>query len=142
MYEWQYPPLAPPGTVEPAPAFLRVAARESRRNGVRAKAAPDDPFKKAISIAARRQSESDDGELAQSILASWKLGMIDIRRVYFCDDLEDSDGFEDHQEVEEYGWSDHDDLAAGFETTGIDPIYISDDEAIEDNSISGIRHKG
>ncbi|KAI8324592.1 hypothetical protein GQ54DRAFT_337971 [Martensiomyces pterosporus] len=139
MYEWQFPPLAPPGTIEQAPSFLRIAARESRRNGVRARSHADNPHKKAIRIEARSKREFEEGDIAQSILASWKLGMIDIRRVYFCDDMDDSDAFENHQvEMEEDDWLGGNSFEAGLGITDVDPIFISDDEAIEDNAIPDV----
>ncbi|KAJ2664710.1 hypothetical protein IWW48_000657 [Coemansia sp. RSA 1200] len=72
---------------------IHVDINTSQRQGIRAKSAHDDPFRKKIWIKPRTamESENDDG-VVQSILMSWKLGVIDIRRVYFCDDeLEQSE---------------------------------------------------
>ncbi|KAJ2826424.1 hypothetical protein IWW50_002364, partial [Coemansia erecta] len=136
IYEWQFPPLAPSELTGTAPDFLRVAARECRRRGLHAKTRPDDASKKAIVIAPRNTSEAADEDVAQSILMSWNMGVIDVRRVYFDDDADDSDGFEAHQrgaDISEDDWPHSVDLGGGFASDGRSPILISDDEAIEDN---------
>ncbi|KAJ2872550.1 hypothetical protein GGH93_003923 [Coemansia aciculifera] len=142
IYEWQYPPLAPVGSVDRAPDFLRVAAREARRQGVRAKSAPDDPSKKVISIHPRRIAEFGMEDIVQSILLSWNLGMIDLRRVYFSNEYDDSDNdleehsmamehFDNDWPVDEFSIAD----APKFQSAS---IVLSDDdsEAAEDNTVS------
>ncbi|KAJ2159111.1 hypothetical protein GGF46_003266 [Coemansia sp. RSA 552] len=96
IYEWQYPPLATPDMAGQAPDFLRVAARECRRKGIHAKARHDDPFAKLISIAPRSRSELEEDASAHEIVMVWRLGAIDVRRVFF-DDSESSDGLDEHQ---------------------------------------------
>ncbi|KAJ1735836.1 hypothetical protein LPJ61_000342 [Coemansia biformis] len=136
MYEWQYPPLAPVELTGVAPDFLRVAARECRRRGIRAKAQHDDPALKAISIEPRSTGDDTDDDVAQGIVLAWRMGVIDIRRVYFNDD-EDSDELD---VCRPYGEpSDGDDWPQGTPAAAdrdrgiLDPILISDDEAAEDN---------
>ncbi|KAJ2802081.1 hypothetical protein H4R20_003418, partial [Coemansia guatemalensis] len=138
MYEWQYPPLAPPELLDNAPAFLKIAARECRRRGIRAKSQHDDPLRKIISIQPRTKDEAAEEDIAQGILMSWRLGIIDVRRVYFCDDTEDSDGFDEQQSKGEHsdGKLPHDlHLAAAPDAGSQSPILVSDDEAVEDNGI-------
>ncbi|KAJ2075717.1 hypothetical protein GGH13_000409 [Coemansia sp. S155-1] len=142
IYEWQYPPLAPVGSVDHAPDFLRVAARESRRHGVRAKSSPDDPSKKVILIHPRRIAEFETEDIAQSILLSWNLGVIDLRRVYFSNEYDDSDNelegysmaaeqFGNDWPADEFSVADAPKLQSGS-------IVLSDDdsEAAEDNTVS------
>ncbi|KAJ2025836.1 hypothetical protein GGI06_000418, partial [Coemansia sp. S85] len=142
VYEWQYPPLAPVGSVDRAPDFLRVAAREARRQGVRAKSAPDDPSKKAIFIHPRSVAELEAGDIAQSILLSWNLGMIDLRRVYYCNECDDSDSeIEDYAlAAERFGedWPEINLPAVNAPEFQSASIVLSDDdsEAAEDNSVS------
>ncbi|KAJ2747865.1 hypothetical protein GGI20_000160 [Coemansia sp. BCRC 34301] len=140
IYEWQYPPLAPEGSVDRAPDFLRIAAREARRQGVRAKSFPDDPSKKAIYICSRCVPEPEDEDVAQSILLSWSLGMIDLRRVYFSTEYDDSDS-ECSMPTGSFvrDWPvDDDSLAVGASDIHPASIILSDDssEAVEDNTVS------
>ncbi|KAJ2252891.1 hypothetical protein GGH98_002838, partial [Coemansia sp. RSA 454] len=143
IYEWQYPPLAPLELTGAAPDFLKIAARECRRRGIRAKSQPDDASRKVIAIAPRNAAEDD---VAQSVLLAWRMGVIDVRRVYFDDDESDeseahqhgdiSDGFEAHQrggDISEDDWPHSVDLAGGFALGGHSLIMISDGEAVEDN---------
>ncbi|KAJ2443331.1 hypothetical protein IWW46_002581, partial [Coemansia sp. RSA 2440] len=143
IYEWQYPPLAPLELTGAAPDFLKIAARECRRRGIRAKSQPDDASRKVIAIAPRNAAEDD---VAQGVLLAWRMGVIDVRRVYFDDDESDeseahqhgdiSDGFEAHQrggDISEDDWPHSVDLAGGFALGGHSPITISDGEAVEDN---------
>ncbi|KAJ2622355.1 hypothetical protein GGI25_002798 [Coemansia spiralis] len=144
IYEWQYPPLAPAESIGIAPDFLKIVARECRRRGVQTRTLPDDPFKKNIVIAPRSAAELKDGDdTSQSVLLSWRLGIIDIRRVYFCDDdLEESDGLEaedicndsggDRMHVDEWA-SDAYQTRVLATDAQLSPILVSDDEAIEDN---------
>ncbi|KAJ2556946.1 hypothetical protein EV175_001661 [Coemansia sp. RSA 1933] len=138
IYEWQYPPLAPAESIGLAPDFLRVAARECKRRGVCAKSTHDDPFRKRITIEPRTEMESRHGDdVARSILMSWKLGVIDVRRVYFCDDeYEQSDGpmsDDGNMGIALDAFSDN----GGATEQQLDrlpsPILVSDGEAIEDN---------
>ncbi|KAJ1903515.1 hypothetical protein LPJ81_003014, partial [Coemansia sp. IMI 209127] len=138
VYEWQYPPLVPTESIGHAPDFLRVAARECRRRGIFAKATHDDPFRKSITIEPRTEIESrQDDDIARSILMSWKLGVIDVRRVYFCDDeYELSDepiAGNGDMEVALNAFSDG--MSAPEQQLGSlpSPILVSDGEAIEDN---------
>ncbi|KAJ2908923.1 hypothetical protein GGI21_002399, partial [Coemansia aciculifera] len=143
IYEWQYPPLAPEGSVDRAPDFLRVAAREARRQGIRAKSVPDDPAKKSIYICPRSVAEFEDEDVAQSILLSWNLGMIDLRRVYFSAEYGSSDSELDEYPVlaDSFGedWPVHTDMPFA-DAPGLQPelIVLSDDgsEAAEDNTVS------
>ncbi|KAJ1855029.1 hypothetical protein LPJ76_003581 [Coemansia sp. RSA 638] len=143
IYEWQYPPLAPSELTGAAPDFLKIAARECRRRGIRAKSQPDDASRKVIAIAPRNAAEDD---VAQSVLLAWRMGVIDVRRVYFDEDESDeseahqygdiSDGFEAHQrggDISEDDWPHNMDLAGGFALGDHGPITISDGEAVEDN---------
>ncbi|KAJ2499284.1 hypothetical protein GGH96_003652 [Coemansia sp. RSA 1972] len=155
IYEWQYPPLAPSELTGAAPDFLRIAARECRRRGIRAKSQPDDASRKVIAIAPRNSAEDD---VAQSVLLAWRMGVIDVRRVYFDDESDESeahrygdinDGFEAHQrggdisdeseahqrggDISEDDWPHSVDLAGGLALSGHSPITISDGEAVEDN---------
>ncbi|KAJ2080110.1 hypothetical protein H4R24_003315 [Coemansia sp. RSA 988] len=138
MYEWQYPPLAPPEILDRAPTFLKIAARECRRRGVRAKSQHDDPLRKFISIQPRSKNEAAEEDLSQGILMSWRLGVIDIRRVYFCDDTEDSDGFDEAQPESERNddkWPHDPHSIVAPDARSQSPILVSDDEAVEDNAI-------
>ncbi|KAJ2453993.1 hypothetical protein EV183_001833 [Coemansia sp. RSA 2336] len=121
IYEWQYPPLAPVEYTGSAPDFLRVAARECRRRGIHAKTQADDPKRKHIAIEPRNVVDMESEDVAQGILMSWKMGVIDVRRVYFNDDSEESDSI--------------DSLPVDPIEDGSNAIMISDDdaEAIEDN---------
>ncbi|KAJ1745341.1 hypothetical protein LPJ69_006947, partial [Coemansia sp. RSA 1752] len=96
-----------------------------------------------IAIAPRNAAEDD---VAQGVLLAWRMGVIDVRRVYFDDDESDeseahqhgdiSDGFEAHQrggDISEDDWPHSVDLAGGFALGGHSPITISDGEAVEDN---------
>ncbi|KAJ2820960.1 hypothetical protein GGI24_004339, partial [Coemansia furcata] len=141
IYEWQYPPLAPVGSVDRAPDFLRVAAREARRQGVYAKSVPDDPSKKAIFIHPRCIAECGAEDIAQSILLSWNLGVIDLRRVYFSSEYDDSDNELEEEysmatEHHDNGWSADDLLATNAPEFELESIVLSDDssEAAEDNT--------
>ncbi|KAJ2862701.1 hypothetical protein GGI22_002125, partial [Coemansia erecta] len=138
VYEWQYPPLVPTESIGHAPDFLRVAARECRRRGICAKATHDDPFRKRITIEPRTEMESrQDDDIARSILMSWKLGIIDVRRVYFCDDeYEQSDEpIADNGDMEMALGTFSDGMGAAGQQIGSlpSPILVSDGEAIEDN---------
>ncbi|KAJ1874677.1 hypothetical protein LPJ55_001284 [Coemansia sp. RSA 990] len=123
IYEWQYPPLAPVEYTGCAPDFLRVAARECRRRGIHAKAQADDPKRKHIAIEPRNVVDIENEDVAQGILMSWKMGVIDVRRVYFNDDSEESDSI--------------DSLPVDLIEGAANAIMISDDdaEAIEDNGV-------
>ncbi|KAJ2065581.1 hypothetical protein GGI17_000125 [Coemansia sp. S146] len=142
IYEWQYPPLAPVGSVDRAPDFLRIAAREARRQGVRAKSASDDPSKKVISIHPRRIAEFGTEDIVQSILLSWNLGMIDLRRVYFSNEHDDSDNdLEEHSMATEHfdnDWPVEEFSIANAPKFQSASIVLSDDdsEAAEDNTVS------
>ncbi|KAJ2217578.1 hypothetical protein IW140_000050, partial [Coemansia sp. RSA 1813] len=138
LYEWQYPPIAPIESIGHAPDFLRIAARECRRRGIRAKSTHDDPFRKRITIEPRTEKESKcDDDVAQSILMSWKLGVIDVRRVYFCDDeYEQGDELTSSNGDVEMALGEFSDGRSAIEQQ-LDnlpsPIIVSDEEAIEDN---------
>ncbi|KAJ2489484.1 hypothetical protein IWW37_003947 [Coemansia sp. RSA 2050] len=142
IYEWQYPPLAPVGSVDRAPDFLRVAAREARRQGLRAKSAPDNPSRKAIFIHPRSVAEFEAEDIAQSILLSWNLGMIDLRRVFYCNECDNSDSeMEDYALVAERfgdGWPEINSSAVNTPELQSASIVLSDSdsEAAEDNSVS------
>ncbi|KAJ2818332.1 hypothetical protein FBU31_005914, partial [Coemansia sp. 'formosensis'] len=83
-------------------------------------------------------------DIAQSILLSWNLGVIDLRRVYFSNEYDDSDS---DNELEAYpmtaehydnGWSADDLLATNAPEFEPESIVLSDDgsEAAEDNTVS------
>ncbi|KAJ2225471.1 hypothetical protein IWW45_007861 [Coemansia sp. RSA 485] len=139
IYRWSYPELAPVEQVGRAPDFLRIAARECRRKpGVMD---ADDPWRKHIRIAPRKGSELDDEDIAQSILGAWRLGIMDVRRVYFCDDEQDTQDESEGMSLEEMPY-----LERFYDDSGPeqdDPaILISDDEAAEDNSLLDVRGNG
>ncbi|PIA17840.1 hypothetical protein COEREDRAFT_85727 [Coemansia reversa NRRL 1564] len=145
IYEWQYPPLAPPELRDRAPAFLRIAARECRRRGICVKSQHDDPLRKIISIQPRFKREAAEEDIAQGILMSWRLGVIDVRRVYFCDDTEESDSFDEQQLEGKYSDGElpqDPQLVASPDTRSQSPILVSDDEAVEDNTIHGYSATG
>ncbi|KAJ2787252.1 hypothetical protein GGI15_000858 [Coemansia interrupta] len=135
IYRWAYPGAALFEQVGQAPDFLRVAARECRRRSDSLGA--DDPWRKHISVAARKQGELDDEDVAQSILGAWRLGVIDVRRVYFCDDEVDD---EVDDEIGSYAGEEdeHIDIQRVDYHTDEDAIVISDDEAVEDNRMLGM----
>ncbi|KAJ2400933.1 hypothetical protein GGI23_001723, partial [Coemansia sp. RSA 2559] len=78
-----------------------------------------------------------DDDIARSILMSWKLGIIDVRRVYFCDDeYEQSDEpIADDGDMEMALGTFSDGMGAAGQQLGSlpSPILVSDGEAIEDN---------
>ncbi|KAJ2847231.1 hypothetical protein IWW36_003958 [Coemansia brasiliensis] len=123
IYEWQYPSLAPVEFTGSAPDFLRVAARECRRRGIHTKMQADNPKRKHIAIEPRNALDAENEDIAQGVLMSWRMGVIDVRRVYFNDDSEESDGF--------------DNLPIDYAEDVADTITISDsdDEAMEDNGM-------
>ncbi|KAJ1724194.1 hypothetical protein LPJ53_001532 [Coemansia erecta] len=132
IYRWAYPKTSLIEQTGRAPDFLRVAARECRRraDGLGA----DDPWRKHISVAARKQGELEDEDVAQSILGAWRLRVIDVRRVYFCDDeVDDETGSYAGDEGENLGTQPPD-----YNTDEEEAIVISDDEAIEDNRMLGL----
>ncbi|KAJ2715032.1 hypothetical protein H4R19_001422 [Coemansia spiralis] len=134
VYEWQYPPLAPVEFTGRAPDFLRIAARECRRRGIRCKAGPDDPELKAISIEMRPKDDEVDEDVAQGIIQAWRMGVIDIRRVYFSDDAEESDDFYASWPDGAADWLRGTSTAVDPALGASDAIMVSDDEAVEDNA--------
>ncbi|KAJ2615511.1 hypothetical protein H4S08_001194 [Coemansia sp. RSA 1365] len=89
--------------------------------------------------------EAVEEDIAQGILMSWRLGVIDVRRVFFCDDAEDSDTFDEQQLEGKYSdgeWSQDPQLVGAPDTTSQSPILVSDDEAVEDNTIHGYSATG
>ncbi|KAJ2793809.1 hypothetical protein H4R21_005749, partial [Coemansia helicoidea] len=138
VYEWQYPPLAPVELTGKAPDFLRVAARECRRRGIRAKAEHDDPELKAISIELRPKGDDGDEDVARGILLAWQMGVIDIRRVYFADDMDESDDLDacqpDDTPRSGNDWMHNSPTEADVGAGAADAIMVSDDEAAEDNA--------
>ncbi|KAJ1826547.1 hypothetical protein LPJ56_002123, partial [Coemansia sp. RSA 2599] len=144
IYRWSYPEQAAVEHVGRAPDFLRVAARECRRRAGALDA--DDPWRKHIRIAPRTSQEVEDEDMAQSILGAWRLGIMDVRRVYFCDDEQDTEGelddIEDEVKEKDHPRYMNNETAylerfhgdSGSEKSNL-AILISDDEAAEDNSL-------
>ncbi|KAJ1943264.1 hypothetical protein GGF37_002725, partial [Kickxella alabastrina] len=136
IYQWQFPePLADRG-----PDFLRVAARECRRrslhnsnsNSSNSGKQADDAWKKHVCVEPRSLGEVEEGDVAQGIVAAWRLGVIDVRRVFFCCDSDDSE----EEGVSGFVWDEG--FGNGRAGHREDPpfIVISDDEAVEDNRIA------
>ncbi|KAJ1647618.1 hypothetical protein LPJ64_000997 [Coemansia asiatica] len=141
IYKWSYPEHAPIEQTGHAPDFLRIAARECRRRADTLET--DDPWRKHIRIALRAKHELEDEDMAQSILGAWRLGIMDVRRVYFCDDEQDTteDDLEEEQKLDstmylEQGCRD------SCNEQGDPAIVISDDEAAEDNSLLDVSGRG
>ncbi|KAJ2723344.1 hypothetical protein GGI07_002697 [Coemansia sp. Benny D115] len=131
IYRWQFPELLmTKDGAGKGPDFLRLAARECNRQKNLYSA--DNPWRKIIKIEPRnsKEAEEEEEDVASSIVAAWRLGVIDIRRVYFCDD-EDSDD-QEYYENNRYP-SDTLDVAGDNMEGNESAILISDDEAIEDN---------
>ncbi|KAJ1881789.1 hypothetical protein LPJ66_011262, partial [Kickxella alabastrina] len=76
--------------------------------------------------------EVEEGDVAQGIVAAWRLGVIDVRRVFFCCDSDDSE----EEDVSGFVWDEG--FGNGQADCREEPpfIVISDDEAVEDNRIA------
>ncbi|KAJ1953554.1 hypothetical protein EC988_002924 [Linderina pennispora] len=86
--------------------------------------------------------DEEENDIAQSILATWRLGVMDIRRVHFMDDVDTSDvELENNQLADWTGddWPSAHTSASRLTEPDRPLVLISDDdepEAIEDNSRS------